>query len=129
MSVPKGRRTLSRFEAAHHLFKLRDEITLLILQDFGFSEKKYQSQIEKWERWHVNDPNCEEQVAAMKLKCETFNKWFIDEEARAVLDLARKIEEEFTVGNSIYPSETPAKLIEFIIRRWHMNRAIGYSAI
>lgn len=61
----------------------------------------------------------------MQQRCESFEKWFIDEEGRAILDLVRRIEEEFTTGNSIYPSETPARLMEFLIRRWHINKAIG----
>ena len=124
-NVPKGRQDKSRFEARHQLFKLRDEVTKLVLYDFGFSAKKYQEQIEKWQEWHKNDENCEEIVARMRQRCESFEKWFIDEEGRAVLDLMRRIEEEFTVGNSIYPSETPAKLIEFFVRRLHINKAIG----
>ena len=125
MSVPKGRQKESKFEASHQLFKLRDEVTKLVLYDFGFSAKKYRAQIEKFREWHKNDPNVEEQVANMQQRCESFEKWFIDEEGRAVLDLMRRVEEEFAIGNSIYPSETPARLMEFLVRRWHVNRAIG----
>jgi len=125
MSVPKGRQKESKFEASHQLFKLRDEVTKLVLYDFGFSAKKYRAQIEKFREWHKNDPNVEEQVANMQQRCESFEKWFIDEEGRAVLDLVRRVEEEFAIGNSIYPSETPARLMEFLVRRWHVNRAIG----
>ena len=125
MSVPKGRQKESKFEASHQLFKLRDEVTKLVLYDFGFSAKKYRAQIEKFREWHKNDPNVEEQVANMQQRCESFEKWFIDEEGRAVLDLVRRMEEEFAIGNSIYPSETPARLMEFLVRRWHVNRAIG----
>ena len=125
MSVPKSRRKESKFEASHQLFNLRDEVTRLVLYDFGFSAKKYRTQIDKFREWHKNDPNLEEQVASMQQRCESFEKWFIDEEGRAILDLVRRIEEEFTVGNSIYPSETPARLMEFLIRRRHINKAIG----
>ena len=125
MSVPKSRRKESKFEASHQLFNLRDEVTRLVLYDFGFSAKKYRAQIDEFREWHKNDPNLEEQVANMQQRCESFEKWFIDEEGRAILDLVRRIEEEFTTGNSIYPSETPARLMEFLIRRWHINKAIG----
>lgn len=125
MSVPKGRRTQSRFEASHHYFRLRDEVTKLILEDFGFSEEKYQKEIERFREWHRNDPNIEEQTARMQKRSEAFRKWFIDEEGRAILQLLRNIEREFTTGNSIYPSDTPARLLEFLTRRQHINRAIG----
>lgn len=48
MSVPKSRRTESRFEAQHQFFKLRHEVTTLVLNDFGFSEKKYREKMEKY---------------------------------------------------------------------------------
>ena len=37
----------------------------------------------------------------------------------------REIEKNFTMGNSIFPSETVAKVLEFLVRRWYMNKAIG----
>ena len=125
MSVPKGKRTESRFEAQHQFYKLRGEVTALVLNDFGFSEKKYREKMEKYRASHANDANIDGIVERWERKNESFKKWFIDEEARAILDILRTIEREFTVGNSVFPSETPAKLMEFLVRRWHMNRAIG----
>ena len=125
MSVPKGRRSESRFEAQHNFFKVRGEVTALVLNDFGFSEEKYRKQMEKYRAAHQKDPNINDIVRRWETKKESFKKWFIDEEGRAIIDIMREIEKNFTIGNSIFPSETPAKLIEFLVRRWHMNRAIG----
>ena len=125
MSVPKGRRSESRFEAQHNFYKVRGEVTALVLNDFGFSEEKYRKQMEKYRAAHQKDPNIEDIVRRWETKNESFKKWFIDEEGRAIIDIMREIEKNFTIGNSIFPSETPAKLIEFLVRRWHMNRAIG----
>ncbi len=124
-NVPKGRQKPSRFEAEHHWFRLRDEVTRLILEDFGFSEEKYRKQIEKFREQHRSSPNAEEQAQRMEMRSEAFRKWFIDEEGRAILQLLRNIQREFTCGNAIYPSETPARLLEFLTRRQHINRAIG----
>ena len=126
MSVPKGKRNESRFEAQHHFFKLRDEITLLILNDFGFSEEKYLAKMNKYRENHQNAENVEEVVERWQKKNDSFNRWFIDEEGRKILEILRNINENFTMGNSIYPSQTPAKLFEFVERRKYMNRAIGY---
>lgn len=63
---------------------------------------------------------------AGRKKCEGFKVWYVDEEGRAILDLMRSIQTEFSVANSVFPSRTHAKLLEFLQRRWHMNRAIGY---
>ena len=125
MSVPKGRRQESRFEAQHNFYKVRAEVTVLVLNDFGFSEEKYRKKMEKYRRDHAKDANIDDIVARWERKNESFKKWFIDEEARAIIDIMREIEKEFTVGNSIFPSETPAKVVEFLIRRQHVNRAIG----
>ena len=125
MSAPKGRRQESRFEAQHNYYKLRGEVTALILNDFGFSEEKYRKKMEKYRHDHRNDQNIDDIVARWERKNESFKKWFIDEEARAILDIMREIEKNFTVGNSIYPSDTMAKTMEFMVRRWHMNKAIG----
>ena len=125
MSVPKGKRRQSRFEAQHNYYKLRDEVTLLMLRDFGFSPEKYQETIEWYRRCHESAEDVEKVVARYEKKAESFNKWFIDRECDAVLEMLRNIETEFTQGNSIYPSDTPAKLLEFLVRRHHMNNAIA----
>ena len=97
-----------------------------MLLDFGFSEEKYRKSIERYREVHRAAPNVDEVVARYEKKCQSFIKWFIDRECDAILEILRKIETEFTLGNSIYPSETPAKILEFLVRRWHMNKAIGY---
>ena len=124
-SVPKSRREESRFEAQHHFFSLRKEVTALVLNDFGFSEKKYREQMEKYRAAHINDPNIDGIVERWEKKNESFKRWFVDEEGRAVIDIMRDIQRHFSLGNSIFPSDTPARLMEFLMRRYHMNRAIG----
>ena len=125
MSVPKGKRRQSRFEAQHHFYRLRTEVTNLMLQDFGFSTEKYQKQIDWYRRSHEAADTVDEVVARYEKKCESFNKWFIDRECDTVLEILRTIESEFTQGNSIHPSDTPARLIEYISRRHHINNAIA----
>ena len=98
MSVPKSKRKESRFEAQHQFFNLRREVTTLVLNDFGFSEKKYLEQIELYQVAFINYENTNEIVERWKKKNESFQRWFIDEEGRAVIDLLRQIEKEFTVG-------------------------------
>ena len=125
MSVPKGKRKESRFEAQHHFYRLRADVTNLMLLDFGFSEEKYQKHIERYRETHAKAENVDEVVARYQKKCDSFKKWFIDRECDAVLEILRRIECEFTIGNSIYPSETPAKVMEFCERRKHINESIA----
>lgn len=41
MPVPKNRRKESKFEASHNYYILRDEVTKLLLNNFGYSQEKY----------------------------------------------------------------------------------------
>jgi len=47
MSVLKSKRKESPFEVFHHLYKMRKEITDLLLRDFGYSEGKALKYLEK----------------------------------------------------------------------------------
>lgn len=123
-SVPKGKQRESRFEAEHHFFKLRDDITKLMLNDFGFDKGRYQKQIEKYREWRKDQPNIDEITARFEKRSEAFVKWFIDKECDAVLEILRTIQTEFSVGNSIHPTGE-AGLTEWKERRLHMDRAIG----
>ncbi len=125
MSVPAGKRKQSRFEASHHYYRLRQEVTELMISDFGFSVEKYMKQIERYRDAHASDPTVDEIVARRRKKAEAFYKWFIDKECDAVLEMLRHIECEFTAGNSIYPSDTAARIGEYCQRRQHINEAIA----
>ena len=72
MSVPKGKRKQSRFEAQHRFFILRQEVTKLIMNSFGFSKEKYEKQIERYRQTHMSAPNVDEVVERWKRKCEEF---------------------------------------------------------
>ncbi len=47
LSVPKGKRKESQFEVIKHFYRLRKDITDLLLRDFGYSEKKAKQKLEK----------------------------------------------------------------------------------
>ena len=117
MSVPKNKRKESKFEAQHHYYKLRDEVTALLVNDFGFSQEKYEKQIEHFRESHQNISNAYEIVAKMRAKKDAFHKWYVEEERKAVLAIVRNIGVEFTIANSIFPSDTPAKMEEYLERR------------
>lgn len=124
-SVPVSRRSKSNFEAQHQFYRLRDEITELILNQFGFDTERYMKKMERYAEQHSSSGNAEEITARYKAKCDNFYMKFIREEQSVVLNILRRIESEFTYGNSIYPSDTPAKLFEYIERRKHITAAIA----
>ncbi len=124
-NVPKSKREKTDFQTEHDLYALRDEITELVLQDFGFSAERYLKEIERYRKMHEHSEKCEEVVARKKKRLDSFLKWFVDKEADTVLDMLRDLQMEFSMGNSIHPSDTPARIAEYCQRRKHMNEAIG----
>ena len=64
-------------------------------------------------------------VAEYEAKIKAFNEWFIQQETEVCSEMLRNIQTNFTMGNSIYPSQSPAKIVEFIVRRHYMDAAIG----
>lgn len=129
MSVPVGRRKQSRFEAQHQFYILRTEVTKLVMNSFGFSNEKYQEQIERYREAHKSASNVDEVVARWKAKAEGFYRIFIPEERRVVLEMLRKIESEFTFGNSIYPTETPAKVKYFLTETGKVVKRINPKSV
>ena len=128
-SVPEGRRSQSDFQTDHELEKLRDEVTIFVMNQFGFSKEKYARQIEKYKDAHKQDPNVDEIVARYVAKCEFFKDRFVPREYDRVLDLMAEMDSYFTMGNSIFPSETPAKFFEWLMRRIYINIAISKAYV
>lgn len=124
-NVVKSKRKKTKFEAEHNLFKLRDEVTKLCVNDFGFKLEKAQERRNHFYNSHKDLENIDEVMARYDKKLDSFDKWFIDEECRAILNLMREITKEFTLGNSIYPNNGISKLFEYLERRKHMTCAIG----
>jgi len=103
MSVLKNKRSLSRLEFYHHARKIRKEITMLTLRDFGI---------------HSRGKRFKEQTGSQQP--EGFYDELIDEFSRNVRILLRKMMWNITAGNTIYPVNE-AELIE---RRLYQDRAI-----
>ena len=47
MTVVKRKRKESPFEVFHHFYRVRKDITDLLLRDFGYSQKKARQHLEK----------------------------------------------------------------------------------
>lgn len=122
-SVPKSKRNVSKFEAQHHFYRLRDEVTSLMINDFGFDATRYAERMERFVEQHKaagKDPDVLR--ARYQKKAGAFNAWFIDKECDTVLSLLRDIETNFTVGNSIHP----VYYEEYLERRSRIDAAIGF---
>ena len=124
-NVPKSKRKPTTFEASHNLIKLRDEVTKLCMNDFGFSIDKATERRNRYYEQHSNQPNIDNTMKNYDKKLQSFEDFFIDDECKCVLQILRDIVHEFTLGNSIYPAKNALGIIEYVRRRKHMTKAIG----
>lgn len=124
MSVLKSKRKESQFEVFHHLYKLRKEITDLLLRDFGYdfnkSEKRLKRMFGDRDYGELND-NERYRYDRLRERYKAFDEWFIADQRQIVMDCLRTIQQEVFVANSIYPMY----MEELIERRQHQDRAIG----
>jgi hypothetical protein len=96
MSVLKNKRGLSKLEFYHTARKLREDITNLLLRDFGVRDKV---------RTMRTEDNLEVTVI------EEYPDWLITEFRQSIMRLLRNLMMNITAGNTIYPA-TPEEAAE-----------------
>ena len=124
MSVLKRKRKESQFEVFHHFYKVRKDITDLLLRDFGYNSKKSENHLLK-----MFGGRCYEELSDLeketytnrKIKTNSFEQWFIIEQRKSIMDCLRNVQELIFVANSIYPQYQE----ELIERRILQDKAIG----
>lgn len=83
MTVVKRKRKESPFEVFHHLTKMRKDITDLLLRDFGYSNEKFQKNLERKYGGKPPDQLADIQrqnLERQKKRAEAFDEWFICQE-------------------------------------------------
>lgn len=124
MSVLKSKRKASQFEVFHHFYKMRKEVTDLLLRDFGYDLERAEKKAMKMfgdKTYEELTPEEKARYEKLMAKNKAFDEWFIADERQTVVDCLRSICEEVFVANSIYPT----CMEELIERRIHQDRAIG----
>lgn len=123
MSVLKSKRKASQFEVFHHLYKMRKEITELLLRDFGYSFEKAAKRLDrKFGRPYEQLSEAErERYDRIKVRWEAFDDWFIYDQRQTIVDCLRGITREVYIANSIYPT----CMEELVERRLHQDKAVG----
>lgn len=125
MLVLKSKRKASQFEVFHHFYKMRKEVTDLLLRDFGFDlERAIKNILKKFfggRPYEELTPEEKDRYDKLVEKDIAFAEWFIKDERQAVVDCLRSIGEEVFTANSIYPTY----MEELVERRLHQDRAIG----
>lgn len=123
MSVLKSKRKASQFEVFHHLYKMRKEITELLLRDFGYSFEKAAKRLDrKFGRPYEQLSEAErERYDRTKVRWEAFDDWFIYDQRQTIVNCLRGITREVYIANSIYPT----CMEELVERRLHQDKAVG----
>ena len=124
MSVLKSKRKPSQFEVFHHLYKMRRDITDLLLRDFGYSYEKAEKRLlRRFNGREYRDLNETEREHLDKIKqrLDAFDDWFIYDQRQTIVNCLREITKEVYIANSIYPTCRE----ELIQRRLHQDEAIG----
>lgn len=124
MAVLKSKRKPSKFEVFHHLYKLRREITDLLLRDFGYSFPKEEKRLSKrFGNRPFEDLSDTEKAHWERLKArwEAFDDWFVKDERTVIIDCLREITKHVFIANSIYPQYYE----ELVQRRLHQDEALG----
>ena len=124
MSVLKNKRKASQFEVFHHLYKMRRDITELLLRDFGYSYEKADKRLLKRfnGRGYADLTEAEQlQYDRLKQRWEAFDDWFLYDERQVIVNCLREITKHVFIANSIYPTCYE----EFVQRRLHQDEAIG----
>lgn len=124
MSVLKSKRKQSQFEVFHHFNKVRQEVTNLLLRNFGYDFERAEKRIShKFGDREYEDltPEEKDRYNKLKEKYEAFDTWFIADERQVVMDCLRNITGYVYTANSIYPTVWE----ELVERRLLQDKAIG----
>ncbi|GHV91994.1 hypothetical protein AGMMS50268_24970 [Spirochaetia bacterium] len=105
MSVLKNKRSLSKLEFYHNARKLREDITNILLRDFGIKNKIHQT--------HTQE-NAEITVQ------ESYPEWLVVYFRESIMGILKSMMLNITAGNTIYPTT----MDELALRRRYQTGAI-----
>lgn len=123
MSVLKSKRKASQFEVFHHFYKMRKEVTDLLLRDFGYDYNRAENKVAKMfggRSYTELTPEEKSRYDRLMEKNRAFDEWFIEDERKVIVDCLRSIGENVFLANSIYPTY----MEELIERRLCQDKAI-----
>ena len=123
MSVIKSKRTLSDLEFYRNAIKLRKEITLLLLRDFGIKSKvrKPETIINKMDTDDAENFKNIMNKYELTYILDEYPIWLIDKMRNNILNLLHSLVMNITQANTIYPTCEE----EYYDRRKYQNHAIG----
>ena len=125
MSVPKNKRQLSTMEFFTYAIKIREELTKLMLHDFGAKKKIRNGSKIIFNNISGNDRKTIleilEREKSNPVTVERFPSWFIDREREFFMNILRDMVCCIAYANTIFPRS----LVELEERRKYQTKAIG----
>jgi hypothetical protein len=127
MSVPKYKRNESKVEFIANFHKLRKEIILILMRDFGIKAKSYSYELmNEIYKFDDNDRiefmRIAEQYGVESFVVNKYPDWLIDGWRNEIMMILNNIGIELECANALYISN----IHEFYNRRMHWNNALGY---
>ena len=126
MSVPKPKRNLSDLEFYNNAYIMRNEITDLLLRDFGIKDKVRDTKILC--RIHKIEPEDEVILEAILKKygiesdiLDEYPLWLVDKFRTSIMDCMTDLMKNIIAANTIYP----VNAVEYNQRRSFQDIAIG----
>ena len=89
MSVLKSKRKASQFEVFHHFYKMRKEVTDLLLRDFGYDLERAEKKAMKMfgdKTYEELTPEEKARYEKLMAKNKAFDERFIADERQTVVD-------------------------------------------
>jgi hypothetical protein len=127
LSVPSWNRTVSQVEFLHTFHKLRKEVILILMRDFGVKSKIYT--FETLEKMFALDNEDAEQLKGILTKNHMssvdaikYPDWLINTWRSELLKMLNSLGVEIELANNIYSGS----MVEYNERRLHWTLAIGY---
>lgn len=97
MSVIKSKRQESPFQVKDTFYHLRDRITELALNDFGYKPDKVKERLLKRYNGDLSTEERLHKYNALVKRQEAYNKWFMEEERKAIIDCLRDVMTEISL--------------------------------
>lgn len=127
MSVPKYKRNESKLEFFNNYFKLKREVIIILMRDFGIKERTYTVElmgdiynIPKDDLATLNALH--EMYGITSYHIDKYPEWLINGWRNEIMMILNNLAIEINCANSIYITN----LFEYYNRRNHWNNAIGY---
>jgi len=124
-TIPKSKRSKSRLQVQHNIYRIRRNITLNMMETFGYSQKKFEAHIKEVTKGIKDTDERKKRQDVLRQREENFDIVFIEHERTRVLSLVCDISLHLRKANSIFPCpDSPSFISEWTERRLELTRAM-----